>query len=72
MDFEDWFEISGWSSEYECIAKSAWDAATNIEFTEIPHKNIYTYDGAFKCGDCGSLWGAVPGDRQMPLECDSK
>jgi hypothetical protein len=26
-----------------------------------PHKNVYEYDGAFKCLDCHSTWGAISG-----------
>jgi len=34
-----------------------------------PHKRVAHYDGAFKCLDCGSSWGALPGNPVEQLEC---
>lgn len=34
------------------------------------HKNVYEYDGAFKCMDCEKAWGALSGaPRTPPAEC---
>lgn len=35
------------------------------------HKNVFEYDGSFKCLDCGKRWGAYPGvPKKEPKECD--
>lgn len=36
------------------------------------HKRVYEYDGSFKCLDCESLWGALPGNPKEPKECKVK
>ena len=33
------------------------------------HKRVYEYDGAFKCLDCQTMWGALPNRPKMPDEC---
>ncbi len=35
-----------------------------------PHKNVFEYDGAFRCMDCEKDWGALSGaPRTPPAEC---
>ena len=36
------------------------------------HKNVSEYDGSFKCLDCQSLWGALPGKPVMPKVCKGR
>ena len=31
-----------------------------------PHKRVFEYDGAFKCLDCNSGWGALSGAPRTP------
>jgi hypothetical protein len=33
------------------------------------HKRVSEYDGAYKCLDCKSEWGALQGNPEMPREC---
>lgn len=36
---------------------------------ESPHKRVFEYDSAFRCLDCGSEWGALPGKPLEPATC---
>lgn len=33
------------------------------------HQRVVEYDGAFRCLDCGAMWGAVPGRPTEPETC---
>jgi hypothetical protein len=33
------------------------------------HKDVFEYDGAFKCISCQKSWGALPGNPVQPEEC---
>ena len=34
-----------------------------------PHRDVFEYDGAFKCGVCGGHWGAISGPKIDPNNC---
>lgn len=53
------------------IERDAADAVPVAEATrdDGPHARVFEYDGAYRCLDCGGLWGAVSGRPPVPKLC---